>query len=599
MKRGDEPSPTGLLEDEQAAQPAGGGRPAAAVGDGSGAAGVEVPQLADGVTLIGEFEQSGFKEAPSLARRSDGQVVQLTELLYFTLEAVDGHRDLEAIAAEVSGRLGRTATADNIAFLLAKKLRPLGLLKNPDGSEPAISKSNPLLALRWKFVVSSERLTNRVTAPFAALFHSPVVVVVVAGFVAICGWTLFVRGMAQGTREALYSPGLLLMVFTLTVLSAGFHEFGHAAACRYSGGRPGVMGAGIYLVWPAFYTDVTDAYRLDRRGRLRTALGGLYFNTLFILGTFGAWAVTGSEVFLLFVPLQLFQMLHQLLPVVRMDGYYILSDLTGVPDLFARVKPTLKSAVPGKEADERALQLKPWVRVTVTAWVLVVIPLLLVSVVLAAISLPRVASTAWDSVGRQWDVIARQAGDGRWLETVVGVLAIGALILPIAGTVCILFRTARRLATRAWGATSGRPVWRSLAAGGAVAATAAVTVLWWPNGEYEPIRPGERGTLTQGVKAVRDVGTGRPGLTQERADELQATTGVPGPDPAPTTEGSPAETTDSPTTTMARTPAPVVTTTLPRVTTTVPAATTTVVRSTPTPTSVPAPGTGTQGDPTP
>ena len=40
-------------------------------------------------------------------------------------------------------------------------------------------------------------------------------------------------------------------------------------------------------------------------------------------------------------------MMHQLLPFVRLDGYYILSDLTGVPDLFARIKPTLLGVLPG------------------------------------------------------------------------------------------------------------------------------------------------------------------------------------------------------------------------------------------------------------
>ena len=48
--------------------------------------------------------------------------------------------------------------------------------------------------------------------------------------------------------------------------------------------RPGVMGAGLYLVWPAFYTDVTDSYRLGRGGRLRTDLGGLYFNAIVAVG---------------------------------------------------------------------------------------------------------------------------------------------------------------------------------------------------------------------------------------------------------------------------------------------------------------------------
>ena len=69
------------------------------------------------------------------------------------------------------------------------------------------------------------------------------------------------------------------------------------------------MGAGLYLVWPAFYTDVTDSYRLDRRGRLRVDLGGLYFNSIFALGTFGLWLVTGWDALLVLIPLQVLQML--------------------------------------------------------------------------------------------------------------------------------------------------------------------------------------------------------------------------------------------------------------------------------------------------
>ncbi len=40
------------------------------------------------------------------------------------------------------------------------------------------------------------------------------------------------------------------------------------------------IGAGIYLVWPSFFTNVTDSYRLSRAARIRTDLGGLYFNLI-------------------------------------------------------------------------------------------------------------------------------------------------------------------------------------------------------------------------------------------------------------------------------------------------------------------------------
>ena len=73
------------------------------------------------------------------------------------------------------------------------------------------------------------------------------------------------------------------MVLGLVVIATALHEIGHATATRYGGAEPGVMGAGIYIVWPAFYTDVTDAYRLNRSGRLRIDLGGVYFNCVFVL----------------------------------------------------------------------------------------------------------------------------------------------------------------------------------------------------------------------------------------------------------------------------------------------------------------------------
>src|SRR5205823_2368554 len=163
----------------------------------------------------------------------------------------------------------------------------------------------------------------------------------------------------------------------LVILSAAFHECGHASACAYGGARPGGMGAGIYIVWPAFYTDVTDAYRLGRGGRLRTDLGGVYFNVIFILATVGAYFATGFEPLLLIVPFQHLEIMHQFLPFIRLDGYYIVSDLTGVPDMFARIKPTLASLLPWKKASDRVTELKPWVRGAVTAYVLTVVPLLL------------------------------------------------------------------------------------------------------------------------------------------------------------------------------------------------------------------------------
>jgi putative peptide zinc metalloprotease protein len=455
-----------------------------------------IPARADGLELLGEVAGSGHRRAPALARRADGQTVQLTPLLYSLLEAIDGKRGYAELAAAVGERIGKLATADQIRFLVEGKLRPLGLLQQPDGTEPTLQKANPLLALRLKFVVSNPAVTKRIAAPFAALFHLPIVLAVMIGFALTTWWVAFEKGLASAAHQAIYEPSLLLLVFALTLLSAGFHELGHAAACRYSGARPGAMGVGLYLVWPAFYTDVTDSYRLSRGGRLRVDLGGLYFNAIFGVGILGLWTAVRWDALLLVIAAQLVQMARQLVPIVRFDGYHILADLTGVPDLFSHIKPTLLGMLPTRWGRAEGKALKPWARAVVTGWVLVVVPLLAALLVLIVLVLPRVVATAWDSLGLHW-----QAVETHWAQTNVPAVTVALfsmiiVALPAVGIPYLLVRVARRITGWAWRATAGRPPLRAGAALAGAVVVAGVAWSWWPDDRYRPIEPNDRGRLT-------------------------------------------------------------------------------------------------------
>ena len=455
----------------------------------------DVPVRATGLELIGEIPGSGYKEPPSLVRRGDGQAMTLTPLLYAVLSAVDGRRDHGEIAAVVGSAVGRQVTAENVQTL-CERLRTLGALQRADGSEPALKRSNPLLALRFRHVVTDPDVTNRVTAPFARLFAPVVVAVVSLAFVAVCGWLLFGKGLASATHQAFDQPVLLLVVFVLTVVSAGFHEFGHASAARYGGATPGAMGTGLYLVWPAFYTDVTDSYRLGRAGRVRTDLGGLYFNAIVALVMFGVWWGTGWDAVLLIIATQVLQMLRQLAPLVRFDGYHVLADVTGVPDLYHRIGPTLKGLLPGRWRSPEASVLKPWARAVVTTWVLVVVPVLAGTLVLMVLALPRLLGTAAHSLSEQASLLAEQFGQGDVAGVGVRVLSLVAIAFPTMGTLLILGRTATQVARRAWRATEERPGRRAVAGVVAAGLVAGLAWAWWPNaGTYRPIRPYERGVV--------------------------------------------------------------------------------------------------------
>jgi putative peptide zinc metalloprotease protein len=462
-----------------------------------------VLERADGVELIGEMKGSGYKVPPSLVRRADGQTIQLTPLLYATLREIDGARSADEVAAAVSESTGRTVNESNIRHLVDDQLRPLGLLVQEDGSQPKTKKRSPLLGLRFRYAVTEPERTKRLTDPFRFLFRPWMAVPLLAAFAVVCWWVFFSKGLASAAYDAFERPGLLILVFVVTILSAGFHEFGHAAAARYGGATPGVMGFGVYLVWPAFYTDVTDTYRLGRRGRVRTDLGGLYFNAIVAVVIVGLWWWLHYDALLLVVATQILQMLRQLAPMVRFDGYHVLADITGVPDLYSRIKPTLLGLLPWRWGDPHARMLKPWARILVTMWVMVVVPMLLCALAGAIVALPRLLGSAWSALGKQQEVLSAAWTDGDMIQAIARVLAIIAILIPVAGVLYMLSRIGRQSIIGAWQTTAGKPVLRILVTLlGAVVVT-GIAFAWWPgDGKYRPIEPGERGTVGDIVYAL-------------------------------------------------------------------------------------------------
>src|ERR1700733_10938775 len=128
------------------------------------------PPLArgEGVELLGPVHGSGYRDGAALVRRADGQMVQLGPLMYTLLESADGERDTSSLAAAMSERIGRRLGEEQ-GVQLAKKLAAQGLLAGFEQHAPP--KRNPLLALRWKVLVTDPVLTRRLTAPFTFLFR--------------------------------------------------------------------------------------------------------------------------------------------------------------------------------------------------------------------------------------------------------------------------------------------------------------------------------------------------------------------------------------------------------------------------------------------
>jgi putative peptide zinc metalloprotease protein len=467
-----------------------------------------VPRHATGIELAGRLEGSGYHQAPWLVRRADGQVLQLTPALYAVLDAIDGERDAAGISAAVAEHHQLEIDPADIEFLVTERLRPLGVLVRDDGTEPEVKRSNPLLGIRGRARMVSPERTDRIARHFQWLYRPLVLLLVLAAFVATSWYVFVTEGLGAALHDLFNQPGALLAVIALTIVSAGFHEIGHATACRYGGARPGVMGAGLYLIWPAFYTDVSDSYRLPRRDRLRVDLGGLYFNAVFGLATMGVWAVTGWDPLLVLFVLQLAQMARQLAPMLRFDGYHVLADLVGVPDLYTRIGPVLRSLLPWRRRRPDASALKLWARAVISVWVLLVVPILLFSVLIMVLSFPRLAATAASTIANQWAVLRVHWGEADLVRTTLDVFGIISVALPVAGAILIVTRLGRGLGGRAWRSTDGNPPARRALVLGALGVAMVLGALWWPQGQYRPIQRDEPLTLPVVTHWIGDAITG-------------------------------------------------------------------------------------------
>jgi putative peptide zinc metalloprotease protein len=401
------------------------------------------PTLSAQTQLLGRYESPGMTDERYLLRRSDGQIILLTMVLYVIASGLEEHHDLERVARDISARLGQPVTVDTVAQVIDAKIKPLGILDNQIISAP-VKRQVPLLSLTMRGVLVPPGAVRFLTRLLLPLYWPATVALALIALGMADYYTFGLHGVSSGFSEVANKPVLFLPVFGLVVLATLFHEIGHATACAYGGGEPGRIGYGIYLIFPAFYTDVTDTYRLPRGARVRTDLGGVYFNGIFIVVVTGIFVATSYVPIIPAVVLIHITMIQQMLPVVRLDGYYVLSDLVGVPDLFGRIKPLVTGLIPGR-SDPHVDQLHASARRIVTAWVLISVPVLVFGFGLFIWHLPKLGRDTYHSAQLQWTVADLSYRAHHWATASLAAISLVLLSVPVLGLLAFGLRLVKRI----------------------------------------------------------------------------------------------------------------------------------------------------------
>ena len=174
-------------------------------------------------------------------------------------------------------------------------------------------------------------------------------VVAVAASVALISvlvnWTAF-QSRLPGF-EAFFDPHQWYLFGAVLCVTKVCHEFGHGLSCKRLGGECHEIGFMMLVLTPCLYCNVSDSWRLDNKWH-RAAIGaaGMYVEIILAtIATFVWWFAQPGLVQEICLKVMLVSSVSTVLfngnPLLRFDGYYILSDLLEIPNLAQKSTKSL------------------------------------------------------------------------------------------------------------------------------------------------------------------------------------------------------------------------------------------------------------------
>lgn len=314
-----------------------------------------------------------------------GEYFRLGPCEGFLLQLLDGKHSSGEICRLFEARFQESFSSEDLAgFLeLAAAQRLLELPHAPGAGEthardssvpqaPETAANDGFQSLFYwrKRLIDPDRLLTWLarrawfiwTWPFVA---ATVMLMAVAMALGWMNGAQYVTGLANAVR---WETAVLawLMILGTAVL----HEFAHGMTCKHFGGEVHEIGFLLIFLMPGLYCNVSDSWLFPQKSRrLFVMLAGAYCDLLVFSLAVILWRLTVQETWTNYVCLVAFSVtgirsFMNLNPLLKLDGYYLLSDLLEIPNLRQRAMDRLCGHVrwllwgsprPGAEASGRFL----------------------------------------------------------------------------------------------------------------------------------------------------------------------------------------------------------------------------------------------------
>ncbi|OPX45198.1 putative peptide zinc metalloprotease protein YydH [Ruminiclostridium hungatei] len=148
-----------------------------------------------------------------------------------------------------------------------------------------------------------------------------------------------------------------IIIYIMQVITIGFHELGHAITCKYYGGKVRKMGIKLFFLLPAMYCDISEIYTFkSRKKKMLVSFAGVLVNfvaaniALIIYALLNYFHGINSAVLAIYYFVNIGLGIFNLIPFVKLDGYWILSGFANITNFMDKsINLLLKLIVSPKE----------------------------------------------------------------------------------------------------------------------------------------------------------------------------------------------------------------------------------------------------------
>jgi putative peptide zinc metalloprotease protein len=274
---------------------------------------------------------------------------------YALLEMLDGQASLESLKDRFEAEFPpRRITVEELARFVSTLHRSGLVIGDRPGQGPQLFERrrqrkwkewvawiSNVMALRFRGI-DPDRILDRLN-PWLGWIFSPAAIAVFMTFalsallLVLVNFDVF-RSKLPEFNQFFAAGNWLYLAIALGVTKV-IHEFGHGLSCKYYGGECHEMGVMILVFTPCLYCDVSDSWMLPNKWK-RAAIGaaGMYVEVVLAAIATYLWWNSHPGVFnqlcldVMFVS-SVSTILFNANPLLRYDGYYILSDVLEIPNL--------------------------------------------------------------------------------------------------------------------------------------------------------------------------------------------------------------------------------------------------------------------------